>query len=145
MKEKVRAVIISLEADANVALFILLGSDGTVNRMGTGAPDNIEKAMYVGHTTDRLFTQLMAQVDERLLAHGGRYVLPNPQGTLCTLKMLFQLHKTPQGPEIIGFEFVYGADSEGPPAQVSDLIIAAVEMTDPWFEEQKRIAGKDKG
>ena len=130
MKEKVRAVLISLEIGKDMALFILLGSDGTVNRMGTGAKDNFEKAMFVGRSGDGLFAKFMALVDEGMLRHGGKYTLPNPQGQLCTLKLLFQIPKSWRGQDSIGFEFVYGADSEGPPAQVSDLVIAAVE-TDP--------------
>jgi hypothetical protein len=40
------------------------------------------------------------------------------------------------GQELIT-EWRYGSESQGPPPEVCEFVVAAVEATDPWFEQQK--------
>jgi hypothetical protein len=42
------------------------------------------------------------------------------------------------------FEFWYGSDSEGPPQELGQFVAAAVELTNPWFEESRAKAGKGR-
>jgi hypothetical protein len=34
----------------------------------------------------------------------------------------------------------YGSESQGPPPEVCQFVVDAVEATDPWFEQQKAMA-----
>ena len=36
----------------------------------------------------------------------------------------------------------YGTESLGPPEEIRRFVIAAIEATNPWFELQKKVAGK---
>ncbi len=140
MKENINLVSVTLKIDQDIALFILLAADGSVNRMGNGSLEHREKALFIG-ISEGLFAQFMEKVEDEIFAHAGRYTLPKPKGPLCTLTIVFQLSEE----ENTGFEFVYGAYSDGPPHEIKELTRHAVAVTEPWFEEQKAMAKSQKG
>ena len=131
-KEEFDAVVISLEVDTQPCLFLLLCKDGTVNRLGTGTLDNSEKALFVGESLAPFFKQFMARVNNELLDNAGAYRHPDPKGRPCKLVLAFRRPKDP-----LGFEFHFGTESEGPPAEVSSLVSFATQMTEEWYAHQK--------
>jgi hypothetical protein len=137
IKEEFDAVVISLEVNEQPALFVLLAADRTVNRIGTGALDNVEKALFIGATADNLFEKFMQKVSEDMFEHAGCYAQPEPKGQPCKLTMAFRRPKDP-----VGFEFSFGSESEGPPEELAELVKYAAELTEPWYEKQKQMAAK---
>ena len=135
----IKAVYISLEIVGESALFILLAADGSINRMGTGAHGNTEKDLFIGMTEDPLFDQLMEKLSDEMLGHMGGYDVPEKDGSLCELKIGLSFASEEED----GFAFRYGSESQGPPHEIVELVLAAIELTEPWFEEQKQMANKD--
>ena len=137
-KEEVTAVHIRLDAGrGKTILSILLASDGSINRMGNGQL-NADKDLYIGARQERLFHDFISRMPDDLLAYAGRYDLPEQRGLPCKLTLLFA------GPADsgVGFEFNYGSESQGPPTEIQELLIAAVEITDGWLKAQKSGAKK---
>jgi len=135
IKEQVDAVVVSMEVAERPCLFVLLANDGTVNRMGTGTADNVEKALFVGPAPGALFKRFMSGVDEAIFENAGVYKLPEPEGKLCKLELAF---RRPGGP--VGFEFHFGTEGQGPPPEISELVKLAIELTEPWYEAEKQKA-----
>jgi hypothetical protein len=131
----IRAVTISLETGGKTALFILLAADGSINRMGTGAVNNKDKDLFIGVTKKTLFDQLMACLDDGMLKHTGGYDVPERRGVTCKLSIGFSFTNGKED----GFGFRYGAESSGPPGEIAQFVMKAVELTDPWFEKQKQM------
>jgi len=142
MKEEIGAVAVSLKIADSMALFILMAAEGTVNRSGTGAINNSEHDLFIGLSQDRLFQRFMDGVDEDIFQHTGSYVYPEPKGQLCTLTLSFQVPPGADGRDNVGFEFVYGSESEGPNRQINQMVREAVRLTEPWYEQQKQMVKK---
>jgi hypothetical protein len=132
--EDIHGILVMLLIGGEQSLFIMLGSDGSINRLGTGSVDNAERDMFIGKVGPELFQQLRAKVSQELLGWcGQRLVDPQPQGKICELTVGFQ---RADGQELTT-EWRYGSESQGPPPEVCQFVVAAVEATDPWFEQQK--------
>jgi hypothetical protein len=134
-KEEITAVQIRLDAGReNTILSILLAADGSINRMGSGrfSDINAEKELHIGADQERLFRDFISQMPDDLLEYAGRYDLPEPQGLPCKLTMLF----AGEGESGVGFEFIYGSRSQGPPAEIQELIVEAIRITDGWLQNQ---------
>ena len=132
----INAVSISLEIDDDTALFILLDDQGTINRMGTGAVNNQEKDLFIGLTEEPLFEKLKETMQDEMLNHMGGYDVPDKIGAECTLSIAFSFTNDEQN----GFGFKYGSESDGPPYEIVQFVTAAVQLTAPWFQEQKEMA-----
>jgi hypothetical protein len=124
-------VLITLEVGDKTCLFILLAKDGNIHRKGDGNPAH-ELALRRGHSNQRHFDAFMMTVNEGIFAYKGVIKLPNPIGTLCSLTIIFQ------GPNDVDFSFrvIYGADSDGPPRELVEVLINAVKITEGWYQEQ---------
>ena len=133
MKEWFDAVAIALEADGQLVLFILLVEDGTVNRMGTGAIDSKERETYVGVSEDGLFEKFMDTVPDEIFKSAGTYRHPESLGLPCKLTIGF---RSPR--RTIGFEFQFGSQSEGPPQEISQLVKTAIDLTKPWYQQNRQ-------
>jgi hypothetical protein len=136
-KEEITAVHIRLDAGrGNTILSILLAADGSINRMGNGRLSDIktEKELHIGAGQEQLFRDFTNRMPDDMLQYAGRYDLPEPRGLPCKLTLLFA------GPNEsgVGFEFNYGSESQGPPTEIQELLIAAVEITDGWLKAQKK-------
>ena len=137
--DDISLIWVRIGVEEHAALFILLDSDGTVNRLGTGAVDNSENEFYIGKTTEALFQKLHSQIDPDWLSHvGSSYAIPEQKGKACELIVGFVLRDGREGT----LEFKYGSESQGPPDDIMQFVIKAVKLTDPWYE-RFREAGND--
>ena len=129
------AVNISLEVDEKQSLFILLAADGSINRLGTGKVNNKENDLFIGITTEPLLSELMMHLTDEMLQFMGGYEIPDQRGASCRLSIGLIFADGEQN----GFGFSYGSKSKGPPYEIGEFVIAAVRVTDPWFQAQKRM------
>ena len=131
-------ILITLTVADNQVLFILLAKDGTINRLGDGNPDCKEKDLFIGLTKDIYFYQLIKSIDDFILdSCGTSYSMRDQKGRICKLQLLFDI----DGKET-GLEVIYGEHSQGPPPPIRDYVISAVELTDNWYEAQKKMTKK---
>jgi hypothetical protein len=135
-------IFIRLDINAEPSLAVVLGADGSINRLGTGSVENTEHDLFIGRTGPAIFEAVRSHLtEEMLLALLGHTVqLANPRGAPCKMTLTFQFKDSTSD----GFGFLYGSESEGPPREVADFVTAAVLQTDPWYEEFKRNAAKRK-
>ncbi len=136
----IAAVMITLKAGDNRALFILLAADGSINRQGTGAVNNQEHDLFIGVTKEPLFDQLMTYLDDEMLRFMGGRDLPDQKGVPCMLSIGFSFRSADDN----GFGFRYGSESIGPPHEIVQFVTAAVQLTNPWFNEFKQAARKSE-
>ena len=127
------ACAITLEVNGARNLFVLLSADGTVNRQGNGRSDSDTGALYLGATDKPLFKSLMMNVPNDLFQRAGSYGDPAPRGLPCKLTIIFE-----GGGESAVFEYEYGSESSGPPAEIRELVVNAIELTDPYYIRQGR-------
>jgi hypothetical protein len=133
-------IMVTLLVGGEQSLFIMLGDDGSINRFGTGAVDNTERDMFIGRTDPALFRALHKQITPELLAWCGQSRAdPEPQGKVCELTVGF---KRASGEELLT-AWRYGSESMGPPPEVGQFVIAAVQATDPWFAQQKAMVRRE--
>ena len=133
-------VSITLKIDGKQSLFILLAADGTINRLGTGAVNNRDKDLFIGRTDQPLLKELLTTLSESSLEHMGGYDVPEKKGALCELTIALSFTNA----ENNGFAIRYGSESQGPPHEIVEFVRAAVDLTDPWFQEQKQMVRKAK-
>jgi len=131
---------ILLTSNAEQTLFILVGADGSINRLGTGTLHNSDKELFVGKADISLFHAIRAGLSDEMLQFTGGYSLPDQRGIPCVLTVALRF----QDQTSDGFEFRYGTESNGPPGELAEFVRAAVRLTDPWFEEFKRMARAGK-
>jgi len=131
--QDITAILISIKVEDKPSLFILLAGDGTINRMGTGTRNNTERNLYIALTKEKYFEKLRSAVRPVWLEHQGVYDVPEKQGKLTELAILFAYKDGAEG----GLTFLYGSTSQGPPADICDFITLAVNLTEPWYQEWK--------
>lgn len=131
IKHLLNKVLITLEVGNKTTLLILLSKDGTIHCKGNGsALENLPLA--TGYSSDGHFEALMMTVDEQVFDYSGVLKMPERLGTECQLTIIFQ-----GAPELdLSFRVVYGAESIGPPAELVQILINAVKLTEPWYMEQ---------
>lgn len=134
--EGVSGIMVTLEVAGNQSLFILLARDGSINRLGTGTEDNIDKDMFIGMSDGAAFRQVRALAGPVIDNWIGGYGAPDPVGKLCKLLVGFQ---TIDGKDLMS-HWEYGSESQGPPPEIVSIVMKAVEATDSWWQEQKAIA-----
>jgi len=132
-KSEANACAITLEVNGAKNLFVLLDAGGTVNRSGNGRSDSDIETLYLGAADKPLFAELMANVPDDLFQRAGSYDDPAPRGLPCKLTIIFE-----GGGEAARFEYEYGSESPGPPAEISKLVVKAIELTDPYYIKQGR-------
>jgi len=136
-KEQVVTALISLKVEDKTSLFILLCADGTINRQGVGSATRFEGDLFIGRTQEPLFEEFMRSVENEMFQHAGLYDVPDKVGERCHLKILLESKE-----EMSGWEFIYGAQSQGPPEEITHMVKEAVRLTDPWFRAQQEMVGK---
>ena len=145
-EKPITGILVTLDIADRQALFIMLASDGAINRMGSGSVtinrmgsasvNKTDRIMFIGCTSLELFEGLRQRVGADLLRWIGEYADPSPRGELCRLTVGFQ-HD--DGSESMS-RWQYGAESQGPAPEVRGFVRAALESTDPWFQKQKLMA-----
>jgi len=141
-EKDVFGIMVRLLVDGETSLFIMLGDEGSITRKGTGAVDSRDGELFIGRTDPAIFQQLRQQIGPELLGWlGQRRQDPQPRGKICELTVML---KYANGEES-ATAWRYGAESQGPPPGVCQFVIAAVNATNPWFEEFKAgtRAGRD--
>ena len=137
-QEEIKGIYVILKVEEVPALVVLLHSDGSINRSGTGALDNKEREMFIGVTDPTLFLKMRSQVTEDLLQWIGVRVDPQPKGKVCELTIGFMLANGKEQ----GIHVKYGSESLGPPPEVRRFVISMVEAPDPWYEDFKAKTAK---
>ena len=90
--------------------------------------------MFVGVISDpEPFQNLCGQMSPDIFKWIGVRADPHPKGKVCERTIYLFL---PNKEELVVY-IKYGSDSMGPPTEVSQLVIATVELTGPWYEEFK--------
>jgi hypothetical protein len=138
------AVAITLTVDEQQVLFMLIAADGSVNRAGSGRVDvdEDERDLFIGVTEDPLFETFISRVPADLFEHAGRYEHPSLEGPRCKLTIIFRLRE--QEDMATGFEFIYGAESEGPPQEIREMVVSALEITQPWYDQQRQMVAQSE-
>ena len=129
-----------LKVDDDPSLFGLLAADGSINRLGTGALNNTEKALFIGVTDPKLFQSLRARITPDLLRWIGGRADQNLKGKVCELQIHLMWANSPE--QIIYLK--YGSESLRPPPELSEFVTAFVEATSPWYEAQKSMVAKQR-
>jgi hypothetical protein len=125
----------SLFVGEEQVLFIGLFSDGTINRMGTGSLEKLEKDMFIGKTSPDVFEALKKMISSDLLKwFNNQYSDSAAKGLPCKLTLGF---KQRDGKELISI-WQYGSESASPPPEVFEFFLKSIEITYPWYEERKR-------
>lgn len=132
--EDITGVAMSLKVDEDLSLFALLAADGSINRLGTGTIQNTEKEMFIAVISDpKPFQSLRAQISPDLFKWIDGRADQSPKGKICELTTcLFLPNKREHT-----IYFKYGSESIGPPPEVSRLVLAAIDETNPWYEQSK--------
>jgi hypothetical protein len=128
-------ILVTIQVDGVQVLYIAVFADGTLHRMGTGSEDNTEKDLFIGQSSAALFQRLRDRITPDLLRRVGAYADPSPKGKACELTVGFQ---KADGEELLS-QWKYGSASLGPPPEVRRVVMSAIEATDPWYEQQKRL------
>lgn len=130
----ITGILVLLEVGGRQELLIRLGADGSIHRMGSGALERRETDRFIGATTPRAFESLRSKITPQLLSWCGQSrAHPSPRGETCDLVIAF---RRADGQETM-MAWQYGWVSKWPPAEVLAFVEAAVEATNPWYEEQK--------
>ena len=138
---KIEAFTISLQVENQPSLFLLLSYDGAINRMGSGAADSTERELFIGKTDPGIFETACSHLTNEMLQNLGQgYQAKEPRGASCELTITFKFKDGNSN----GMAYRYGSESDGPPKDVADFVIAAVRQTDPWYEEFRRNALRRK-
>ena len=141
-QEEVTGLAITLKVEEDLSLLVLLAADGSINRLGTGTVNNTEKEMFIGVTDPKLFETIRPHINSDVIRWIGGCADQAPKGKICELTIwLFLPNK-----EERTIYFKYGSESIGPPPEVSRLVSAAIEITNPWYDQFKAgIAEKGQG
>jgi hypothetical protein len=131
----ISAVSITLEVDNRTALFVLLADDGSVNRGGTGSEDNEEHQLFIDRTDPPILPILLNDLTDEMLQFTGAYDVAQKRGARCRLTIALHFADGHED----GFRFDYGSKSKGPPKEIAELVSSAVDLTEPWYQEQKRL------
>lgn len=138
-KHLIDKILIMLEIGDKTGLFILLTKDGKIHRKGKGSAADDVLPVLEGISRTGHFEAMMMTVDESIFQMAGVYRSKSVIGTECKLTIVFN----GEGVDY-GFRWVYGEESEGPPAELTNIVINAVKITDPWYTEQTAVKEEKK-
>lgn len=130
-KHLINQILITLHTGEKNGLFILLDKNGTIHRKGNGNAD-ADLPLLQGRSTLGHFDALLMTVNENIFHHTGVIKMPNRVGEECTLTIIFQA-----GEIDYSFRVVYGQQSEGPPQELTEILINAVKLTQGWYDENQ--------
>ena len=133
------AFSITLDVSEKPSLFVLVSSDGTINRMGTGTLENTEQELFIGKGDPAIFEAVRGHFTEAMRELSGQTLeSAEPRGIPCKLTITFQLKDGTSS----GFALLYGSESAGMPEDIAEFVRAAVRETDPWYERFKQNVAK---
>jgi hypothetical protein len=88
--------------------------------------------MYIGKSDGLAYAKAASLSEEVINQWLGSYAAPNQSGSPCRLVVGF---KARGGEELIS-DWEYGTESQGPPPDISRLVVAIVMATDNWHQAQ---------
>jgi len=130
-KADLSSLLIDLTIDTKRSLLLFLTRDGTINRQGTGELDRFDTRLFAGVVGPDMFSRLVAQFPEEWLMHPGAFSLPGT-GLKCKLGIEFSDKRSK-----VEFSFEYFSEGEGPPRDICEFVMKALDLTDSWYEAQK--------
>jgi len=137
--KEVVTILIVLEVGGRQALFVLLSSDGCINRIGSGLVDASDRNMFIGQTGPELFYQLRSKLTPGVFHFlGQRLAAPNPVGERCELTVSLVYD---DGSEAAS-AWRYGSESQGPHPEVVEFVKQAIRITEPWFQKQRSMVAR---
>lgn len=80
----------------------------------------------------------MTKLNDDMLDYMSRYDVPEQRGIPRKLSIGFSFTNEDDN----GFGFRYGSESEGPPHEIVEFVNVAVQLTNPWFQQQRKMVGK---
>lgn len=135
----IRSFLVTLTVGEKKCLVVLVSRDGTINRQGDGSQE-ADSALYIGSGSPGLFESLNRRFDPKWLEAAGKRIELQPQrGAPCLLRIVADVNGSAKV-----IECSYGADSEGPPQDLAQFVVGAVQITDPWYAEQRAAAVESK-
>ncbi len=140
IKPLINKVLITLEVEDRTSILILLTKDGDISRKGDGNPNNTTLPLMQGISHDGHLDALMMTVNEDIFNYSGVIKQPDRLGRECRLSIIFQ------GKNELDYSFrvIYGEDSQGPPVELAQILINAVKITEPWYQEQLQPREEEK-
>src|SRR5215469_9328665 len=63
----VSGILVFLDIDDKRSLFVLVGEDGSINRMGSGTLDTTEQGLFIGKTDPGVFAAVRSHLTEAML------------------------------------------------------------------------------
>jgi len=135
--KNLKNILITMEAGGDNLLSIRLSEDGSLHRMGSGTLNNPDRNLYIGINKDGLFDKLKKSISKNIFKYAGYYSSNEIKGLKCELTIFFQILNE----EDTVFNFIYGSESIGPPPELCDLIVNAVNLTNGWWLKQRGITG----
>lgn len=124
-------VLITLEVGDSTPLFILLAKDRTIHRKGNGnVAEHLPLMRGISHQGH--FEALMMTINENIFDHVGLLKFPDREGKECQLTIIFQ----GAGETDFSFRVIYGLESQGPPSELTEILINAVKISEPWYQQQ---------
>jgi hypothetical protein len=137
--EEVVGIWVGLHVGGQQALFALVLSDGSVNRMGSGLVNASDREMFIGKASPELFQQLRSKITPGVIHFlGQRLAAPNPIGKHCELTVGL---KYADGREAAS-AWRYGSESQGPHPEVVDFVKETLQITEPWFQRQTAMVAR---
>lgn len=132
IKPLIDKVLITLEIEDKTSVLILMAKDGTISRKGNGSTGDNILPLAQGTSHDGHFEALMMTVNEDIFNYAGVIKQSERSGRECCLSIIFQ------GKNEVDYSFrvLYGEDSQGPPVELAQILINAVKLTEPWYQEQ---------
>ena len=137
--DDVRVLWMTLKVDEEDSLLIVLGRDGLVNRQGTGIAGETETLLYIG-SHPKVFERVLESVDEEILQYMGTYKAKERKGAHCRLAVNFEFSDKISK----GFVWEYGLESQGPPQELTKIVIEAIETTEPFYQAALKKQLSDK-
>lgn len=134
----ISGILVTMHVAGEQVLYLMLSADGTIHRMGTGSESNTERDLFIGRSSKRAFEQLRKQVTPDLLRWLGQCSDPHLQGKRCRLTIGL---RRSDGTELAS-QWEYGTQSQGPPEEIGQFVLAGIDATSSWYEEQKELASR---
>ena len=125
---------IDVASEQQHVLSLMLASDGTIVRQGTGSLP-VEKAIFDGVIDKGVFTTLIERLDNQLFDYASVYDHPDKTGIPVVYSVAFLDDKG----EACFFEFRFAtqtADLGELLPYFDDFISQAVQLTDSWYQQQ---------
>lgn len=131
------AVAIEWHVGDDHVFTLAMGPDGSMMRMGNGRPAWEDRDLYVGQAPKPLLPSVLANLSPDMLLLDGVYQLDPVEGLLC--RLILRFWSETDGNTI---ELRCGSVSGGLPQEVPLYVSGAIEATEPWYQVQRRVAGK---